>query len=431
MNILKRLLRKKTEKTEPASEAEKTFRIFPDVQSEDLDFIADSKTALLTKSTPIAGIILYSIITLLVVLLIWSYFATIEQLTIGQGKVIPSSEVKIIQSLDGGIIASIDINEGQLIKKNQKLIQFDDTRYKSDFEQAREKYYALQATIARLTAETQNLNEINFPEELKVEHQDLMATEIKLFQAKQKALQQELAVLQKNYDLSASMLKIYEPLLKKGVVPKIDYYKAQQSANEIQRTMLTLNDKYREDALTELGQRKADRAVITESMTSLKDKMQRTTIYSPVNGIVKKLYVHTIGAVIQTGQPILEIVPVEDSLLVQVKVKPADIAFINVGQEATVKITAYDYSIYGSLPGKVEYISADTIEEKSNTPQEEMTYYYVNVRTNKSYLGSEQYKLPIMSGMKAMVYIKTGDKTVLEYLLKPLIKAKEESLRER
>jgi adhesin transport system membrane fusion protein len=425
------LFRKKNKEAETNGESIKEFRLFPNVQAEDLDFITDSKAALLTKSTPIAGIILYSILTLLLILIVWSYFATIEQLTIGLGKVIPSSEVKIIQSLDGGIISSIDVKEGEIIKKNHRLIEFDNTRYKSDFDQAREKYFSLKATIARLSAEIKNSNKIDFPQELQLKHQDLIATETSLFQAKQKALQQELAVLQKNYDLAASVLKIYEPLLKNGVVPKIDYYKAQQAANEIQRSMLTINDKYREDALTELGQRKADLAVITESITSLKDKMQRTIIYSPVTGIVKKLYIHTIGAVIQSGQPILEIVPMEDSLLVQVKVKPADIAFIEVGQDATVKITAYDYSVYGSLPGKVEYISADTMEEKANVPQDELNYYLVNVRTDKSYLGTKKYKLPIMSGMKAMVYIKTGNKTVLEYLLKPLIKAKQESLRER
>lgn len=412
----------------------KSFRLFPEIQKEDLDFIADSKAALLTKSTPLAGIILYTILVLLIIGLIWAYFATIEQVTVGLGKVIPSSEIKVIQSLDGGIISSIPVDEGMLIKKNQKLIEFDNTRYKGDYDQSREKYFALQAAIARLTAETQSLQEINFPKDLLIKHNDLIATEKKLFEAKQTALKQEMAVLQKNYELAEHVLKIYEPLLQKGVVPKIDYFKAQQAANEIQRSMLALNDKYREDALTELGQRKADLAVVTESLTTLKDKMQRTIIYSPVAGIVKKIYVHTVGAVIQTGQSIMEIVPVEDSLLVEAKVKPADIAFIQLGQDATVKITAYDYSIYGSLAGKVEYISADTLDDgKASVMQDkdEANYYLVTVRTKKSYLGSDKYKLPIIAGMKAMVYIKTGKKTILEYLLKPLIKAKEESLRER
>lgn len=405
------------------------FRLFPEMQEDDLDFITDSKAALLNKRTPIAGMILYCIFIMLIVGIVWSYFASIDQMTVAQGKVIPSSEVKVIQSLDGGLIASIDVDEGTLVKKNQILLQFDNTRYKSDYQQGREKYWALTAAIARLNAEIQGLPTVTFSKELVETHADLIATETKLFEARKQALTQGLEVLERNYELANNVLKIYEPLLKSGVVPKIDYFKAQQSANEIQQSIYNLRDKYRQDALTEMNQRKADLAVINESLTSLNDKMLRTTIYSPVNGIIKKIYIHTIGAVIQSGQPIMEIVPVEDSLLVQAKVKPSDIAFIKVGQDATVKISAYDYSIYGSLEGKVEYISADTIDEKIDN--QDVNFYLVNVRTKKSYLGTAQYKLSIMPGMDATVYIKTGKKTVLEYLLKPLIKAKEESLRER
>lgn len=409
------------------------FQLFPEVKKDDFDFISDSKAALLNKSTPLAGVVLYSVFALISVSIIWAYFAPIDQMTVGEGKVIPSSEVKVIQSLDGGIIQSIKVEEGELIKKNQVLLEFDDTRYKSDYEQGREKYFALTATIARLKAETQGLEKVNFPLELEEEHSDLIHTETKLFEARKMALEQELSVLQKNYELAQGVVKIYEPLLKTGVVPKIDYYRAEQASNEIQRNILTLKDKYRQDALTELNQRKGDLAVVTEALTSLKDKMQRTTIYSPVNGVIKKIYVHTIGAVIQSGQPIMEIVPVEDSLLIQARVKPSDIAFIKIGQKATVKISAYDFSIYGSLDGKVEYISADTLEDSKpdmTINPNERTYYLVNIRTHKSHLGSEHYKLPIIPGMGATVYIKTGKKTILEYILKPLIKAKEESLRE-
>jgi len=427
---IKSISRNKTKK-EP--ENNKTFRLFPEVQNDDLDFIADSKAALLTKNTPIAGMILYSILILTVLGIIWAYFGSIDQVTVGEGKVIPSSEVKVIQSLDGGLISSIDVKEGQLIKKNQILLKFDDTRYTSDYEQGREKYSSLIAAIARLNAEVQGSDSVEFPKELHVSHADLILTENKLFEAKKQALKQEMDILQKNYDLADHVLKIYEPLLKTGVVPKIDYYRAEQSLNDIKHSMLTLQDKYQQDALTELNQHKSDLAVIIESLTSLKDKMQRTTIYSPVNGIVKKIYIHTIGAVIQSGQPIMEIVPVEDNLLIQAKVKPSEIAFIKIGQDATVKISAYDFSIYGSLYGTVEYISADTIEENkanSMTNQAEINYYLVLVRTKKSYLGNGNYKLPIIPGMNATVYIKTGKKTVLEYILKPLIKAKQESLRE-
>jgi adhesin transport system membrane fusion protein len=423
----------RSKKTEKAPQ-EKAFRLFPEIQNEDVDFIKDTKAALLTKRTTFFGFILYSVIGLIIIVIIWAYFAPIDQMTLGEGKVIPSSEVKVIQSLDGGIIATLDVEEGAIIKKNQVLLTFDDTRYKSDYEQGKEKYFSLIAIIARLNAETQGLDHVTFPKELVENSPDLVVTENKLFEARKLSLTQELGSLQKNYDLAEHVIKIYEPLLKTGVVPKIDYYKAQQSANEIQHNIFTLQDKYRQDALTDLNQRKADLAVITESLTSLKDKMQKTTIRSPVNGIVKKIYIHTIGAVIQSAQPIMEILPIEDTLLIQVKIKPSDIAFISVGQEATVKISAYDYSIYGSLNGKVEYISVDAIDDSkvnNSISKDELNYYVVNVRTIKSYLGSAHYKLPIMAGMNATVYIKTGKKTVLEYILKPMIKAKEESLRER
>lgn len=429
MKLMKFQKKKDTAEDSPAP----TTRVSHGVHKEDVDFIADSKEALLTQSTPVAGFILYAILGFLVIGLIWSYFAVIEQATVAEGKVIPVSEAKVIQSLDGGIISEIPVYEGNRVHKGQIILKFDDTRYKADYRQAQEKYFTLIAAIARLNAETQGLSRVDFPKELKEQHADLIFTENKLFLAKKQSLEQEMHELNKNYQLSKHMIEMYEPLLKRGIVPKIDYFRAQQSYNEIKHSMLVLEDKYRQDALTELNQRKGELAMVIESLQVLKDKMQRTILYSPVNGIIKKIYFHTIGAVVQTGQPIMEIVPIEDYLIIQARIRPSEIAFIKEGQSATVKISAYDFSIYGSLTGHVSYISPDTLEENKNSPvldKDAASYYLVNIRTEKNHLGTDQHPLPILPGMNATVHIKTGQKTILDYILKPLIKARQESLRE-
>ncbi|MGQ3888573.1 HlyD family type I secretion periplasmic adaptor subunit [Legionella sp. CNM-1927-20] len=395
----------------------------------DEEFISDSKSALLNRSAPLAHGVLITFIILFFILLIWSYFAKIEEITIGEGKVIPSSQVKSIQSLDGGIVVQIMVKEGDLVEKGKVLMLLDNTRFKADYSQAYEKYLALSAIVARFSAEVANQDKITFPKILK-NYPELMKREARLFNERRSALQEQLNLLQHSHDLIEQEVKMYGPLLKKGYASKLEYLRSVRAANELKIKMRTLKDTFREQALTDLNSHKAELAIVIEQLNSLKDKMVRTEIISPVKGIVKKLNVVTIGGVIKPGDVIMEIVPFEDNLLVQTKISPKDIGFVQVGQNATVKITAYDYSIYGELPGNVEYVSADAITEQGSAAEKQQYYFLVNVRTNRNYLGKSR-KLYILPGMTATVHIKTGEKTILQYLMKPLIKAKHEALRER
>lgn len=400
------------------------------LSEEDEAFIADTKAAMLSKSTLFAHGILWTLGLLILAGIIWAYFGVVEKIAIGEGKVIPSSQVKIIQSLDGGIVTDISVREGQTVKKNQILMQLDDTRYKADYQERLAKYLVLLAITSRLKAEAYNEPKIDFPPILN-KHPEITTRETKFFETRRDTLKEEVALLQHSHSLAIERVKMYEPLVARGTVSKVDMLLAQRTANDIKSSILEKKNKFSKEAWEEFNKQNGELSIVSEELKSLHDKMIRTTITSPVNGIVKKLNVVTIGGVITPGLNIMEIVPMEDTLLVQVKIKPRDIAFIHVGQPANVRITAYDYTIYGSLEGVVEYISADAIEETKQTEIGEKIFYEVNIRTNRNYLGNEKRKLPIIPGMTASANIETGSERIMDYILKPLLKAKSEALRER
>jgi len=397
--------------------------------SDEDDFISDSKLALLNKPTLWANSVLIVLVVFFLVALIWAYFAVVDQAATATGKVISSSDNKVIQSLDGGIVENILVVEGQVVNKNQALVKLNQTRYASDYQNGLAKYYALLATVARLTAETQGNTTVEFPKELN-SHPELIQLETKLFQARKQSLEKELFVLNDSLRLAQNGYDMYGKLVKKGIVSRIDYDKAKRSVDDVQGQILQKQGEFREQALTELNQRKSDLASLQELLVTLQDKMTRTTLRSPVKGIIKKINIKTVGGVISPSMEIMEIVPMADYLLIETEVQPRDIAFIHIGQTADVKITSYDYSIYGSLKGKVVYISADAIDDKTQKNQTQ-PYYIVKIRTNKNFLGNSLHPYPIMPGMGAVVHITTGQKTIMSYLLKPLLKAKDEALRER
>lgn len=410
---------------------DKNEKLLHKLTPEDQEFTRETTHAVLNKSSPFSRWILYAVILLVLVLLLWAYVGKIEQVTVGEGTVIPTSKVKIIQSLDGGIVVDIPVREGQVVKSGQLLIRLDDTRYTADYRESYAQYMALEAIVARLTAEAYRYPKITFSADLLKNQPELAERETRLFQFRAQALQQEVDVLKNSERLATEEFNMYGALVDKGTVSRVDFLRAQRRVDELKTALLEKIDKFHENVWTELNDKKASLSTLHEKLASLEDKMQRTSIYSPVNGAVKKLNIVTVGGTIQPGMSIMEIVPLEDRLMVQAKIKPADIAFIQVGQQATVRLAAYDYTVYGDLNGKVEYISADTVQQPKEGPTEEPPVYLVNIRTDRNYLGNEKHKLPIIPGMTATVHIITGSRTVLEYIMKPLIKAKKEALRER
>lgn len=402
----------------------------PKLDQEDLEFVDESRKAMVTESPFITNALLYGIGIFMIIILIWAKFAILDEITVAQGKVIPSSQVQVIQNLDGGIVAAIYVKEGDIVQKDQILMRLDDTRYASAYREALAKYWALLASTARLTAEETGATSITFPKELIEEQPELVKNETLLFNQHMEDLNATLDTLKKSYNLANKELSISKPLVAEGLISQIELLQTERQVNDLQGKITQAMEEFQSKAHDQLSEQTAQLASLQEALAGLKDRMVRTTIRSPVYGTVKKINIATIGGVIQPGMDIMEIVPLEDTLLIEARVRPSDIAFIHPGQEAMVKFTAYDFSIYGGLQGTVEYISADTMKDTDN-PQDKETYYKILVRTQSNHLGTDQKPLPIIPGMTAMVDIKTGRKSVLDYLLNPILKARDNALRER
>ncbi|HAT6977973.1 TPA: HlyD family type I secretion periplasmic adaptor subunit [Legionella pneumophila] len=373
------------------------------------------------SSKTFTHVILWTSLLFFIVAIVWANYAILDEVTTGQGKVIPSSEVQVIQNLEGGIIQNIFVKEGQIVKKDQILMQIDNTRFMSSYAEAEKKIDALEIEIIRLNAEISNTKPV-FPEKFTKSYPHLVQDQLSLYESRMRELNQ----LEKSLELAQKELNLTRPLLKGGSVSEVEVIRLERTVSEIKGNI----EKFKSEELDRLNKARSELFALIEANKADKDRLTRTTVRSPVYGIVKQIKMKTIGGVVQPGNDLLEIVPLDDTLLIEAKIRPSDIGFIHPGQKAMVKITAYDFSIYGGLDGVVEHISADTIIDEQTDKKEE-SYYIVKVRTEKNYLGTEKNPLPIIPGMQATVDILTGQKSVLQYLLKPIIKAKQSALRER
>ncbi|AOU72947.1 HlyD family type I secretion periplasmic adaptor subunit [Legionella pneumophila] len=373
------------------------------------------------SSKTFTHIILWTSLLFFIVAIIWANYAILDEVTTGQGKVIPSSEVQVIQNLEGGIIQNIFVKEGQIVKKDQILMQIDNTRFMASYAEAEKKIDALEIEIIRLNAEISDTKPV-FPDKFIKTYPHLVQDQLSLYESRMRELNQ----LKKSLELAQKELDLTRPLLKGGSVSEAEVIRLERSVSEIKGNI----EKFKSEELDKLNKARTELFALIEANKADKDRLTRTTVRSPVYGIVKQIKTTTIGGVVQPGSDLLEIVPLDDTLLIEAKIRPSDIGFIHPGQKAMVKITAYDFSIYGGLEGVVEHISADTIIDEKTDKKEE-SYYIVKVRTDKNYLGTEKKPLPIIPGMQATVDILTGQKSVLQYLLKPIIKAKQSALRER
>ncbi|HCJ4241973.1 TPA: HlyD family type I secretion periplasmic adaptor subunit [Legionella pneumophila] len=373
------------------------------------------------SSKTFTHIILWTSLLFFIVAIIWANYAILDEVTTGQGKVIPSSEVQVIQNLEGGIIQNIFVKEGQIVKKDQILMQIDNTRFMASYAEAEKKIDALEIEIIRLNAEVSDTKPV-FPDKFIKTYPHLVQDQLSLYESRMRELNQ----LKKSLELAQKELDLTRPLLKGGSVSEVEVIRLERSVSEIKGNI----EKFKSEELDKLNKARTELFALVEANKADKDRLTRTTVRSPVYGIVKQIKTTTIGGVVQPGSDLLEIVPLDDTLLIEAKIRPSDIGFIHPGQKAMVKITAYDFSIYGGLEGVVEHISADTIIDEKTDKKEE-SYYIVKVRTEKNYLGTEKKPLPIIPGMQATVDILTGQKSVLQYLLKPILKAKQSALRER
>jgi adhesin transport system membrane fusion protein len=433
----------------------------------EMDLVSDIRTTILIQSPRGGQMIVWMTLVLLALLVYWMYVSEIDEITRGTGKVIPSSQIQVVQNLEGGILAETSIKEGDIVKKGQLLMRLDETRFSAPYKESRLKYLSLMARAARLRAETEG-GKMVVPEEVAKEREEILAREQQLFVSRQNKLEttlgilaeqeiqrkQELAELEdksreldRTYKLLKREIDLTAPLVAQGAVSEVEMLRLDREASRLQgemsgirlaiprvRSKLTESRKVIQEerlnfanaAKKELNEVQVELEGLSASATALADRLDRTSIRSPVHGTVKQVLVNTVGGVVQPGMDLVAIVPLEDSLLVETQIKPADIAFLRPQQKAIVKFTAYDFNIYGGLEAELEHISADSMtDEKGNS------YYLVRVRTKKNYLESRQGPLPIIPGMVTTVDIITGKKTILSYLLKPVLRAREMALRER
>jgi len=412
-------------------------------------------------------VLLYAIVLFFAIAIIWANFAELDEVTRGEGRVIPSSQVQVIQSLEGGIVEEFLIREGQVVQRGQTLLRLRDVQARTDYAAQRKRFLSLMASLTRLQAEAEG-GEPVFSEELMREAPDAMRAELNAFNANrresenqrsifQQQLQQKrhevtelrkrISDLQNIIRLTREEQEMIKPAVARGAAPQIELIqierrlaeqqselnglrlalpRAESAVREAQDRLEEQESGFRARAQRELAQIRPEMESLRETLESFRDREERTEIRSPVYGTVKDMKITTVGGVVRPGDPILEIVPLEDNLLIEAQVRPADIAFIYPGQRAVVKVTAYDFSIYGSLEGEVVDISADTIIDDRGE-----SFYRVRIRTEETALEHGGRSHEIIPGMTTSVDILTGRKTVMDYLLKPFVKASHTALRER
>ena len=397
------------------------------VQSEDLDFIADCKAAFLEERMPYANLLLLVVIGIVAAFIVWAYQSQVSELTRGQGKVIPSGSTQIVQSLEGGIVDELLTQEGQYVESGSTLAKLNDTILQTSYRESLVERDNLVAKIARLDAESSGLAGIRFPEALIESCPELVASEQLLFDTRREKITSSQSRLRKSLDLKRKELDITRPLAESGVVSQVELLRLETMVNDLEGQIEKEKSEYLNEVVSQNNEYKTSLSQIEQTILAYEDKIARVNIKAPVSGIVNKVHIKTLGGVLQPGAPIVEIVPAEDTLLIEAKISPSDIAFVKLDQEATVKLTAYDYSIYGGLEGFVERISADTFLNE----EDGQSYYHILIRTGERSLKTTDQTFETLPGMIAQVDIKTGKKSILDYMLKPLLRAKMNAFTER
>lgn len=361
--------------------------------------------------------LLWACFTTILFFILWAAWARVDEITRGQGQVVPTSRQQSIQSLEGGIIARLLVEEGQIVEAGQPVVELDKTRFRSAFLESKSEARGLQAAIARLEAEVFGVDNIRFPDELAA-NQAEMDIERNLFQARRQRLEAASQSILDQLAVAQRQLAVVEPLVQNQTVGEMELLNLRREIANMNGQLAELENSFVQTAYEELVANKARLAALEQVLVQRNDQLQRTQLLSPMRGVVNNITITTRSGVVPPGEEIMQITPLDDQLLIETRVSPKDVAFVAPGMPATVKISAYDYSLYGGLDGTVEQISPDTLKEQ--TPRGEETYYRVLVRTERNWLSHGDEKLPIKPGMIAVVDIETGERSVLSYLLKPI-----------
>ena len=357
----------------------------------------------------------------------WASVSRVDEITRAEARVIPDGREQVIASLEGGILRELYVREGMQVNEGQELAQIDPKRFESQQNEAQGKRLSLRGTIARLTAEATG-RELKFPDDV-VAVPGIVEGETDAFIARKRALDEALHTNSRNVELLMKELGVSEAMSAKGLMSEVEVMRLRRQVNDLQLQSRERINKFRQDASTDLVRVQTDLAQIDEQLAGRADVLRRTVLTSPVRGLVKNIRTGTIGGVVSPGAPMMEIVPIGSRVLIEARIKPRDIGFVRVGQAAEVKLAAYDYTTYGGLHGKIEYISPDALGDVDRAAAD-ATYYRVMVRTDRSSLKEKGKPLPILPGMTGQVEVRTGDRSVLSFILRPMMKSKE-AFRER
>lgn len=439
-------------------------RWIPHENREELDWVSDADWARIQQEPLRARFMLRWVAGILAVLLLWAAFAQIDEVTRGNGRVTPSRQLQVIQAVDPGVVSEIDVKEGQAVAQGQLLMKIDETRYLSSLQENQSQYLALQAKAARLRAIAEG-KPFELPAEVEEQAPQIAAQERALYLSRRSELEAQISIARQqlaqrsqelnevrarreqatqSYNLANQELSVTKPLVSTGAVSEVELLRLQrdvaryrgdmeEATAQITRVQAAISEaqhkindvelNFRNEASAELADTMAKLSGLSAGSTALSDRVKHSSVVSPVKGTVKRMLVNTVGGVVQPGTELLEVVPTDDLLLLEVRILPKDVAFLRPGMKAMVRFSAYDFSIYGGLEGVVDHVGADTVtDDKGNA------FYVVQVHTLKPSLGKD---LPLLPGMQAEVDIQTGKKSVLSYLLKPILRAHLHAMTER
>ena len=400
----------------------------PVLKDGDTRYLSQLRAAQIVEETPRITWALYLMLAIVVSAITWAAIARVDEVTRADARVVPDGREQVIASLEGGLLRELYVREGMQVQEGQELVQLDPTRFESQQNEGQAKRLALKGTVARLSAEAMG-RPLKFPPDV-TESASIVAAETEAHGARKYALDSAVAANQRSVALLMKELGVAEAMASKGLMSDVEVMRLRRQVNDLQLQSQERVNKFRQDASTELVRVQTELAQLDEQIAGRADVLRRTVLTSPVRGLVKNIRTNTIGGVVSPGAPIMEIVPLSSRVLVEARIKPKDIGFVRVGQAAEVKLAAYDYTTFGGVKGKIEYISPDALGEADKGVVSDQTYYRVLVRGERITLKQGGKPLSVLPGMTAVVEVRTGERSVLDFILRPMMKSRE-AFRER
>jgi len=399
------------------------------ISGPDLEYMQNVSEALQAQSTPASSAFLYLMIVLTAVAVTWASTSEVDEVTQAEARVITSNRDQVVNSMEGGLLAAMLVSEGDMVNKGQAIVQLEPTRFESQYEEGVSKQIALKAALSRARSEALN-QPLSFPSEVQA-NRAIVENETRTYIAKKKMMDESVQALRKSVDMISNEIQISQKLSEQGLFSIVELSRLRRQENDLNQQITERLNKFRADANAEVVRIETELAQLKPNLTARRDSYERTTLRAPVNGIVKNIRMTTLGAAVPGGAPILDIVPVDAKLLLDARLDPKDVSYIKPGLPVTIKLAAFDTAIYGELKGTVKLVSPDTFREDArNAEGQPAAYYRVLIESEADKNDPRQKNMVIIPGMTATAQIKTGAKTVMQYLIKPIYKAKE-AFRER